>query len=248
MYANGWVNESITDDSDVAFITEFEKELPLRNISLTEFERRLKKLITPTMEDMAPVRIIEECFKDHWAFLDICEEGSLTREMMFDETFLDEVEPHEFDQTLSERRIYIPWLMLLGLMYCRSNRKQRAEKFYELVEIQLTENLSSTDRELVAYLPIMVEIVYGLMFRMYERHRNQAPDSGQPKIEIEAFLPTDYEQQNEKVQEQFKDLWMTDLFKAKSRLPRKNVEDKICNDLWHMLQPHFIRKFYRTKL
>jgi len=57
-------------------------------------------------------------------------------------------------------------------MYCRSNRRQRAEKFYELVEIQLTENLSSSDPEFVAYLPIMVEIVYGLMFRMYERHRN----------------------------------------------------------------------------
>lgn len=49
MFANGWTNESVTDDSDVAFITEFEKELPLRNISLTEFERRLKKLITPQM-------------------------------------------------------------------------------------------------------------------------------------------------------------------------------------------------------
>lgn len=47
MFANGWTNEAVTDDSDVAFITEFEKELPLRNISLTEFERRLKKLVTP---------------------------------------------------------------------------------------------------------------------------------------------------------------------------------------------------------
>ena len=44
MYANGWVIESVTDDSAVSFITEFEKGLPLRNISLDEFERRLKKL------------------------------------------------------------------------------------------------------------------------------------------------------------------------------------------------------------
>ena len=49
MYANGWVNESVTDDSAVAFVTEFEKNLPLRNISLDEFERRLKKLVTPAM-------------------------------------------------------------------------------------------------------------------------------------------------------------------------------------------------------
>lgn len=90
MFANGWTNESVTDSTDVAFITEFEKELPLRNISLTEFERRLKKLVTPAMKDMVAVRMIEECFKDHWAFTEIIEEGSLTRELMFDEVFLDE--------------------------------------------------------------------------------------------------------------------------------------------------------------
>ena len=95
MYANGWVNESVTDDSAVAFVTEFEKGLPLRNISLDEFERRLKKLVTPAMKDMVLVRVVEECFKDHWAFLDITEEGSLSREMMFDETFLDEQTENE---------------------------------------------------------------------------------------------------------------------------------------------------------
>ena len=77
--------------------------------------------------------------------VDIEEEGSLTRELMFDETFLDEQNEGEEDQPLSERRIYVPWLMLLGLIYCRSNRRQRAEKFYELVEIQLTESLARDD-------------------------------------------------------------------------------------------------------
>ena len=44
---------------------------------------------------MVLVRVVEECFKDHWAFLDITEEGSLTRDMMFDETFLDEQDEEE---------------------------------------------------------------------------------------------------------------------------------------------------------
>ena len=73
MYANGWVNEAVKDASQIKFITEFEKDLPLRNMSLNEFERRLKKLVTPAMNDMVPVRVIVECFKDHWAFLDIGE-------------------------------------------------------------------------------------------------------------------------------------------------------------------------------
>ena len=87
MYANGWINESVTDESKASMITEFEKGLPLRNMSLTEYERRLKKLVTPAMNDRATVRMVTECFKDHWAFLDIVEEGSLTRDVMFDVAF-----------------------------------------------------------------------------------------------------------------------------------------------------------------
>lgn len=136
MYANGWHNESVVDESKIKFITEFEKDLPLRNISLTEFERRLKKLVTPAMEDMVPVRVVVECFKDHWAFLDIAEDESLARELLFDELFLDEVSEDEADTiALEDRHCSIPMLMLLGMLYCRSNRRQRAEKFYELVEI-----------------------------------------------------------------------------------------------------------------
>jgi len=90
MYANGEVVEQVVDESDCAMVTIFERDLPLRNISLTEFERRLKKMVTPAMGDMASVRTIEECFKDHWAFLDIDEDESFTRELMFDEVFLDE--------------------------------------------------------------------------------------------------------------------------------------------------------------
>ena len=49
MYTNGWTNETVTDTTQIKFITEFEKDLPLRNISLTEYERRLKKLVSPAM-------------------------------------------------------------------------------------------------------------------------------------------------------------------------------------------------------
>lgn len=87
MYANGWVNESVHDNSKVAFITAFETTLPLRNMSLNEYERRLKKLVTPKMEDKASVKMILECFKDHWAFGDIEEENSLTNELMTDPLF-----------------------------------------------------------------------------------------------------------------------------------------------------------------
>ena len=176
MYANGWVIETVNDQTQVKFVTEFEKDLPLRNISLVEYERRLKKLVTPAMNDMVPVRVVTECFKDHWAFLDIDDDESLTRELMFDKIFLQQIPEEDEEQTpLDDRRCSIPMLMLLGLLYCRSNRRQRAEKFYELVEIELTENLQSNDQEFRQYVPFLYEIAYKLMFRMYMRHRDQTP-------------------------------------------------------------------------
>ena len=173
MYANGWINESVTDDSQIKFITEFEKDLPLRNISLTEYERRLKKLVSPAMEDMVPVRVVTECFRDHWAFLDIDEDESLTRELMFDKLFLDSMPDDQAARIpFDDRKCSVPLLMLMGLLYCRSNRRQRAEKFYELVEIQLTDQLQSSDSEFRAYIPFLYEISYKLMFRLYVRHRD----------------------------------------------------------------------------
>ena len=49
MYTNGYITESANDKGELKFITEFEKELPLRNISLVEYERRLKKCVVPSM-------------------------------------------------------------------------------------------------------------------------------------------------------------------------------------------------------
>jgi hypothetical protein len=66
--AKGYTNEYVEDESTIKFITEFEKTLPLKDISLVEFERRIKKLVTPKMQDCCTVGMIIECFKDHFAF------------------------------------------------------------------------------------------------------------------------------------------------------------------------------------
>ena len=84
--------------------------------------------------------------------------------------------------------------MLLGLLYCPSNREQRASKFYELVEIELSNILSVGDEEFRKYVPIMYEVVYIFMFRMYEKHREPGIDEStgfelMPEIDIEDYLP-----------------------------------------------------------
>ena len=243
MYANGWVNESVTDESQIKFVTEFEKMLPLRNISLTEFERRVKKLVTPAMNDCATIRMIQECFKDHWAFLDIEDRESLTHEVMFDEIFIvqnDQDDDQEIDYLDTE--LSVPFLMLLGLLYCRSNRKQRAEKFYELVEIELTETLQVNDQELRRYIPYMYEISYKLMFRLYMRHRDQTPENNQPDIgeNVSVYVPTDFEVDSGLI-EKYKKRFVQDLFMSKTRLDKKEMETKLSEKIYYLLQPHDIR-------
>jgi len=87
--------------------------------------------------------------------------------------------------------------MLLGLLYCSSNKVQRAEKFYELVEIELSDILHISDPEFRDFIPVMFEIAYILMFKLYSKHRyprvrNKKGDQlTMPHVEeIENFLPT----------------------------------------------------------
>jgi hypothetical protein len=57
-YMWNYRNEAIEDEGPLAFITEFEKTLPLREISLVEFERRIKKLVVPSMGESVTVAVV----------------------------------------------------------------------------------------------------------------------------------------------------------------------------------------------
>ena len=86
-------------------------------------------------------------------------------------------------------------MMLLGILYCRSNRRQRAEKLYELVDSEKSNKIEGKSKFLRAYLPKMADISHNLMFKLYERHRDQTPDEKgqnllQPEVDIKPFLPS----------------------------------------------------------
>lgn len=87
-YVYGYVNEEVKDETSIRFITEFERTLPLKEIALVEFERRIKKLVTPRMKDLVTVEMLIECFKDHHAFKGIEMPGTLAHDLMFGDMFL----------------------------------------------------------------------------------------------------------------------------------------------------------------
>lgn len=47
--------EVIEDKSATCMITKFEESLPLKKMTIDEFERRLKKLVDPTCQDKITV-------------------------------------------------------------------------------------------------------------------------------------------------------------------------------------------------
>lgn len=136
--------------------------------------------------------------------------------------------------------------MLLGVLYCRSNRAQRAMKFYELVEIELTDTLPASDPEFRAYIPYLYEIPYKLMFRLYDRHRDQTPGpSGagselQPEVDILQYIPNDLEI-DDQIKKKFTTRFVDNLFQAQTRLDRAKFEKRLTEQTFNLLQPHDIR-------
>ena len=105
-------------------ITEFEKNLPISGIDLDDYERRLKKLAEKENKDLISKYQLIEVFRDHWATEDIENPNSLTSYLLINDAFK---KPGTDDGLY-----YIPYLLLLGILYCPSNPELKAKKFYEL--------------------------------------------------------------------------------------------------------------------
>ena len=48
----------------------------------------------------------------------------------------------------ASKKIYVPYLILLAILYCKATPRARATKFYELVQMELTPHVCCLDNEL----------------------------------------------------------------------------------------------------
>jgi len=72
-----------------------------------------------------------------------------------------------------------------------------------LVEIELTDKIEVSDQEFQQYIPVLYDISYNLMFRLYEKHRVHTPTGEKtpkgnlldlcPEIDITEYLPNERE-------------------------------------------------------
>ena len=149
--------------------------LPLKQMSLCDYERRLKKLAYVDEFDYEVVTIkqLQESFSDDvFMSLHVLNEQSILMQVMTSELFqvrekkskyeleeeyyneensLDRASINRETQDQSDKEpcslLSVPKLMLLGILYTASNAKQRAERFYELVQFNLDSQIFTNDWE-----------------------------------------------------------------------------------------------------
>ena len=63
----------------------------------------------------------------------------------------------------SRETFHVPYLMLLGVLVCATNDRNKADKFFELCQIELNEKISHADGEFVDYFPKILEISFETM-------------------------------------------------------------------------------------
>jgi hypothetical protein len=62
-------------------------------------------------------------------------------------------------------------LLLLGNMYCASTPLIRAQRFFEVCQEELPDQISNNDRELTKYIKKQLEIAYPMMLKVYKSLR-----------------------------------------------------------------------------
>ena len=57
--------------------------------------------------------------------------------------------------------------MILGILFCASNSRSRAERFYELIQLDLEPSISIKDEEFKDLFPLIGEISYNFTIKHF---------------------------------------------------------------------------------
>jgi hypothetical protein len=130
---------------------------------------------------------------------------------------------------------HVPYLMLLGVLICATNNKNKSDKFFELCQLELNATISHQDKEFVDYFPKLLEIAYDVMVR----HHN---------LNCEETKREDWVKKPERMQELYAEIF--EQFSDKLFEVNEQVVNKLDNDVFitrihsefvHYLQAHRIR-------
>ena len=82
----------------------------------------------------------------------------------------DQSESLVFDITkIQGIKLSVPKLMILGILYTASSAKQRAERFYELIQGELELYIETRDEEFKDYFPLIGQVCYQTIVKLYSQ-------------------------------------------------------------------------------
>jgi len=173
-----------------------------------------------------------ESLKDHYAFHEIADENSAIHKLMTDDVF----------KKKSDTTFHIPYLMLLGLLICATNEFNKADKFFELCQIELNANISYQDGEFVDYMPKLLEIAYETLIRHYNLNNEGAKKEHwlRPREKMAELYGSIFEQ--------LTDVLFVEGENTVSKLENQAFIDKFHRKFQEYLQAHKIRNIVFDKL
>ena len=72
----------------------------------------------------------------------------------------------EYDDMIE---LSVPRLMVLGILYCGSSAKERAEKLYDLVQLDLEPLIDTTDIEFKDFFALIGQFCYIIITKHYNK-------------------------------------------------------------------------------
>jgi hypothetical protein len=121
--AKGYKFNWNSDDSETQKITMMENNLALCSVAIDEFEQRLNNFYLREKTNKMTIQQVIDTFKDNQFLDDIEDENSLSRKVL----------THKVLQN-TKNVIYLPYLRLLGILYCAATSKLKAETFYNVIK------------------------------------------------------------------------------------------------------------------
>ena len=86
-------------------------------------------------------------------------------------------------QEIDKIKFRVENLLLLGIMYCKCDRKERVEAFYLHLVPGLEDQISCGDKDLLHAMQMMGRISYGALLKCYnEEHESNGSDLTRPDL------------------------------------------------------------------
>jgi len=241
------------------YLGQFENMFAFNFIEIEEFEKRVKKLVYG--DEYVTIEQLKECLKTAKGFEDIINEDSLTysvlsssylkRDRYRTATSLRHLNDPDIQNGANDpREVYIPYVLLLGIMYAKATSRVRATKFYELVQDELTPRVSCNDKELKLLFRKLLELSSLFVmqqFRVCYLNYSVEGDNEEENFAVDPLYNLTQEGLDHIVEDMFED-FLNDLFASFTSFDKQKFIDMMSLDCAHYFSGAVLRKKIITKI